>query len=114
MVDADDAAAFEQFVRQRAASLPRIAALLVGDVQFGEDLVQEVLASLSRRWGAVRTVDNLDAYVHRALVNTATSWRRRRSWYEVPTIRLPSAHTSPRAMTTPRCARRGTTTRTLA
>lgn len=89
MVDADDAAGFEQFVRQRASSLPRTAALLVGDVQLGEDLVQEVLARLSRRWGAVRTADNLDAYVHRALVNTATSWRRRRSWHEVPTGWLP-------------------------
>lgn len=46
--------------------------------------MQDVLARLSLRWRVVRRADNIDAYVHRALVNTATSWRRRRSWSERP------------------------------
>lgn len=94
-MDANDEAAFEAYVRQRGAALSRTAALLVGDVQLGEDLVQEVLARLSRRWSGVRAADNPDAYVHRALVNTATSWRRRRSWHETPTGRVPECGEEP-------------------
>jgi RNA polymerase sigma-70 factor (sigma-E family) len=63
--------------------------LLLGDAQLGEDLVQEVLGKLASRWSTVSEADNLDGYVHRALVNTATSWRRRRSWYELPSDALP-------------------------
>lgn len=94
-MDADDEAAFEAFVRRRGAALSRTSALLVGDAQLGEDLTQEVLARLARRWGAVRAVDNVDAYVQRALVNTAISWRRRRSWHETPTDRLPDRAEDP-------------------
>jgi RNA polymerase sigma-70 factor (sigma-E family) len=75
---------FERYVQQRGAGLARTAAFLLGDAQLGEDLVQEVLARLSLRWSSVVKADNLDAYVHRALVLTATSWRRRRSWTEMP------------------------------
>ena len=79
-----DDTAFEAYVQVRGAALSRTAAFLLGDAQLGEDLVQDVLAKLSLRWAAVAKADNLDAYVHRALVNTATSWRRRRSWTERP------------------------------
>lgn len=63
--------------------------MLVGDAQLGEDLLQHVLARLAVRWHVVSQADDLDAYVRRALINTAVSWRRRRSWYE-----RPSAHAS--------------------
>jgi RNA polymerase sigma-70 factor (sigma-E family) len=76
-------------VRERGTVLSRTAVFLVGDRHLGEDLLQEVLARLALRWSSVRTADNLDGYVHRALVNTATSWRRRRSWHERPVDRLP-------------------------
>lgn len=75
---------FERYVRERGTALSRTAAFLLGDAHLGEDLVQDVLARLSLRWAAVAQADNVDAYVHRALVNTATSWRRRRSWTEQP------------------------------
>jgi RNA polymerase sigma-70 factor (sigma-E family) len=80
----DDEVDFEQYVRHRGRALSRTAALLLGDAHLGEDLAQEVLARLSLRWSTVRGAGNPDAYVHRALVNTATSWRRRRSWTEQP------------------------------
>jgi RNA polymerase sigma-70 factor (sigma-E family) len=80
----DDEAGFERYVRERGPALSRTAAFLLGDRQLGEDLVQDVLARLSLRWSVVSRADSLDAYVHRALVNTATSWRRRRSWTERP------------------------------
>ena len=42
----------------------------------------------------MRQADDLDAYVHRALVNTAVSWRRRRWWQERPTGELPEGGTT--------------------
>lgn len=73
--------------------MSRTAVFLVGDRHLGEDLLQDVLARLALRWSSVRRADNLDGYVHKALVNTATSWRRRRSWNERPVDRLPDRST---------------------
>lgn len=80
---------FEQYVRERGRALSRTGAFLLGDVQLGEDLAQEVLTSLSLRWRRVSRADNLEAYVYRAMTNTATSWRRRRSWGERPVAVVP-------------------------
>lgn len=88
-IDIGDEAAFERFVRARGQAHARTAVLLLGDHQLGEDLVQEVLARIAVRWRAVSQVQDLDAYVHRALVNTAVSWRRRRSFRERPQSDLP-------------------------
>ncbi len=85
----DDEESFEAYVRARGPALVRTAALLVGDAQLGEDLLQDVLSRLAGRWLFVRRADDLDAYVHRALTNTATSWRRRRSWHEKPVEQMP-------------------------
>jgi RNA polymerase sigma-70 factor (sigma-E family) len=76
-------------VQQRGRALARTGAFLLGDIQLGEDLAQEVLASLSFRWDRVRRADDLEAYVHRAMTNTATSWRRRRSFSERPVALVP-------------------------
>ncbi len=92
-VTGDDDAAFERYVRDRGPALARAAAFLLADAQLGEDLLQDVLSRIALRWAVVRQVDDLDAYVHRALVNTATSWRRRRSWHETPTEHLPDRAT---------------------
>ncbi len=81
-------------MRERGTVLSRTAIFLVGDRHLGEDLVQEVLSRLALRWSSVRKADNLDGYVHRALVNTATSWRRRRSWHERPFDALPERVTT--------------------
>ena len=88
-INAEDEADFERYVRERGTVMSRTAVFLVGDRQLGEDLVQEVLSRLALRWSSVRKADNLDGYVHKALVNTATSWRRRRSWHERPVEVLP-------------------------
>jgi RNA polymerase sigma-70 factor (sigma-E family) len=93
-VTVSDEAAFERYVRARGQALARTAAFLVADVHLGEDLLQDVLSRMAPRWAVVRQADDLDAYVHRALVNTATSWRRRRSWHETPTERLPDHATA--------------------
>ena len=85
----DDQVSFEQYVRERGRALARTGAFLLGDPQLGEDLAQEVLAALSLRWRRVSRADNVEAYVYRAMTNTATSWRRRRSWAELPVDRVP-------------------------
>ncbi len=69
-------ASFERFVAEREAPLLRTAVFLAGDRGRGEDLLQDVLLAVFRRWGRI---DDPEAYVRRALVNAATSrWRRPR------------------------------------
>ena len=79
---------FDEFVRARYERLCRTAYLLCGDWQHAEDLVQTTLAKafVAHRRGHV---ESLDAYVHRALVNTRASWWRRRWHGEVSTEVLP-------------------------
>ena len=77
---------FRAFVQQHWAPLMRTAYLLTGDRGYAEDLVQSALEKTHRRWSRVSTMDAPVAYVRRAMVNTATSWRRRRRVSEVPLL----------------------------
>jgi RNA polymerase sigma-70 factor (sigma-E family) len=81
-----DADSFQAFVEQQWLPLTRTAYLLTGDRGRAEDLVQSVLEKVHRGWGRVGRMDAPDAYVRRALVNTAISWRRRRRVSEVPLL----------------------------
>ena len=65
-------------------SLTRTAYLLTGDRDYSEDLVQTALEKTHRKWRSVSAMDSPKAYVHRTMINTATSWRRKRSFGEVP------------------------------
>ncbi|CAA9237502.1 MAG: Putative RNA polymerase sigma factor [uncultured Corynebacteriales bacterium] len=66
----------------------RTAYLLTGDLTLAEDVVQTALASLLVSWRRVRSVANVDAYVHSAIVNAGRrSWRR--TWRELPVAELP-------------------------
>ena len=77
---------FRDFVERQWAPLLRTAYLLTGDRGHAEDLVQAVLEKTHRRWDRVSTMDAPVAYVRKAMVNTATSWRRRRRVSEVPLL----------------------------
>ncbi|TVL92476.1 SigE family RNA polymerase sigma factor [Streptomyces sp. SAJ15] len=79
---------FEEFVAARGPRLLRVAWLLTGDRHLAEDLLQTVLAKVWPRWRAI-AADDPEAYVRRALVNTHTSWWRRRWRGEVPHGELP-------------------------
>ena len=69
---------FSAFVRARGTRMLRFATLLAGDAATGEDLLQEVLEKVYRRWSQVGGADNPEAYVRQALVNSAKShWGRR-------------------------------------
>jgi RNA polymerase sigma-70 factor (sigma-E family) len=71
------------FARRNTLDLLRFAYLLTGDRHRAEDLVQDVLLSMHRRFAEVLPLDNPLAYARRALVNANISWRRRASSSEV-------------------------------
>lgn len=71
---------FTALVHASWPSLYRTAYLLVGDRGEAEDLVQTALAKTYASWSKVRDVAAAPGYARTTLVNTATSWFRRRSW----------------------------------
>ncbi len=82
----------EEFTEYVAGCWPRLvrSAVLLGCAPAeAEDLVQTALTKCLVNWAKVRRADDRDAYVHRVLINTFTSNRRRRWTDERPTDRLP-------------------------
>jgi RNA polymerase sigma-70 factor (sigma-E family) len=71
--------AFEQFVAESTVSLLRTAYLVTGDAGHAEDLVQESLFKIARRWSRVVSMDSPQAYARRILINLALDDSRRRS-----------------------------------
>jgi RNA polymerase sigma-70 factor (sigma-E family) len=80
----DDEADFREFVTTRWASLVSTAFLITTDAGIAEDCVQEAMARVHRHWRRVRQDGKPAAYAHRAVLNAALSWRRRRRIREVP------------------------------
>ncbi|MFC7503962.1 SigE family RNA polymerase sigma factor [Nocardioides sp. GCM10030258] len=80
---------FVELVHAAWPSLYRIGLLLVGEHALAEDLVQTALAKTYAHWHKVREPAAARAYARRIMVNTATSWFRRRSFGERPTEELP-------------------------
>ena len=76
-------ASFPEFVATRGQALQRTAFLLTSDWGLAEDLVQTALARAYPRWDRI-VRDNPEAYVRRILVNTWSSWWRRRWRGEQP------------------------------
>ena len=70
---------FERFVAEGAEGLLRTVYLIVGDLQEAEDLVQETLFKVARRWPRVSRMDHPAAYARRILVNLALRGGRKRS-----------------------------------
>lgn len=78
---------FADFVTTRSARLLRTAYLLTHDWALGEDLLQ---TSLVKAWSAWKRIDaDPEPYVRRILVNTYSSWWRRRWRSEQPAGELP-------------------------
>lgn len=80
---------FREFVAARSAALLRTAYLLAGDRASAEDLLQTALTKLYLAWKRLGGIEAVEPYARRVLVNTATSWRRRRWHGERPTEVLP-------------------------
>src|SRR3954469_15257720 len=70
---------FDDFVHGRGRALLRFAYVLCGDAHLAEDLVQEVLARMHRRWDRIAAMHHAEAYVRTAVVRQFVSWRRLRS-----------------------------------
>jgi RNA polymerase sigma-70 factor (sigma-E family) len=80
---------FSEYVGARWARLVRAVVLMGATPVEAEDVVQTALERCLVRWGRVQRADDRDAYVHRVVVNTFTSTRRRRWTGERPTAELP-------------------------
>jgi RNA polymerase sigma factor (sigma-70 family) len=73
------------FAREHGLELTRFAYLISGDRTRADDLVQDVLLAMHRRFGARLALDQPVAYARRAIVNANISFNRRRSSTEVLT-----------------------------
>ena len=98
---------FDDFVAARSTTLLRTAYLLTHDHALAEDLLQTALTKSWFAWG--RISGNPEAYVRKVLVNTYSSWWRRRWNGEQATEDSPSATSSTRPTRSPpstTCGRR--------
>ncbi len=70
---------FDQFVAANVDDLLRTAYLISWDATEAEDLVQECLLKVARRWPRVRSMQQPRAYARRILINLATDGARGRA-----------------------------------
>ncbi len=88
------AESLEQFVAERGQRLLKVAVLLTGTREAGEDLLQAALERLLRHW---RRIDgDPEGYLRRMLYNLAADgWRRQGLWHvkRVMLVPPPAART---------------------
>jgi RNA polymerase sigma-70 factor (sigma-E family) len=70
---------FDCFAARAWDPLLRTGYLMTGDVKDAEDLVQETLLKVARRWNRVRAMDHPAAYARRILINFVLHEAGRRS-----------------------------------
>ncbi|HEY2318052.1 MAG TPA: SigE family RNA polymerase sigma factor [Solirubrobacteraceae bacterium] len=70
---------FEQFVAASSDGLLRTAYLVAWDPAEAEDLVQDCLLAVARRWPRVRGMEHPHAYARRVLINLALDGATRRT-----------------------------------
>jgi len=83
----DRDADFAEYVGERSAALRRCAFLLTGDLASADDLLQDALVKVYRRWPPV-TGPGTDAYVRTVIARTHISVWRRVGRREVPVAEL--------------------------
>jgi len=81
---------FDEFAARHLPSLVRYAAVLAGDRDLAQDIVQEVLARAHVRWASIARLDVPEQYLRRMVTNEFLSWRRR--WARV----VPVGEVTPR------------------
>jgi RNA polymerase sigma-70 factor (sigma-E family) len=79
-----DSRDFRDWAAGTGPGLIRFGYLLSGDQQIAQDLAQEALARVHRRWRRLSDGGNPDAYARTIVVNQLRSWQRKRSWHEGP------------------------------
>lgn len=80
---------FREFVAARSGALLRTAYLLAGDWATAEDLLQTALTKTYLAWKRLGGIEAVEPYARRVMINTSTSWWRRRWHGERPTEVLP-------------------------
>ncbi|MER6593649.1 SigE family RNA polymerase sigma factor, partial [Micromonospora purpureochromogenes] len=80
---------FRDFVAARSSALLRTAYLLAGDWATAEDLLQTALTKTYLACKRLGGIEAIEPYARRVMVNTSTSWWRRRWHGERPTEVLP-------------------------
>lgn len=65
---------FEEFFDEAWPWAFRLATLFTQDRSAGEEIAQDVLADMYRRWG---TADRPEAYLRTSLVNASSNWHRK-------------------------------------
>ncbi|GAB2458746.1 SigE family RNA polymerase sigma factor [Nocardioides hungaricus] len=83
---------FSEYVAASWPRLVRTAVLLGCSPTEAEDVVQSALVRCLVNWSKVSRADDRDAYVHRVLINTFTSARRRHWTRERPVAEPPDGH----------------------
>ncbi|HET9655017.1 MAG TPA: SigE family RNA polymerase sigma factor [Kineosporiaceae bacterium] len=74
----DPAGDYTQFFQRSSPYLVRLGYLLLGERTAAEDVAQDVLEEMYRRWSTLRP-DSLSAYAHTSVVNQARSVGRRKT-----------------------------------
>lgn len=69
---------FDEFFRASYAPLARALAVVTGDAQEAEDVVQDAFLQALRHWGRVRAYDRPEAWVRRVALNKQLDQGRRR------------------------------------
>ena len=92
-LQSDSAQTLSELASVHGLELTRFAYLICGDRSRADDLVQDVLLAMHRRFGSALPVQNPLAYARRAIVNANVSWSRRPMRREVPSDRLPERAT---------------------
>lgn len=84
---------FREFVHARGHALTRTAYLLTGDQHLAEDLLQNVLGRVARRWDRITSRGTPEKYIRTALIREYVSWRRLRRNSELPIEKMPDLPT---------------------
>jgi len=68
---------FATWVNERQVNLLRAARIICFDIQNAEDVLQETLIDIYRRWAKIREFENLEAYAIRIMVSKHADLRRK-------------------------------------
>jgi RNA polymerase sigma-70 factor (sigma-E family) len=68
---------FEEFMAVRLPALLRYAAVLTGDRDLAQDVVQDAMVRAHARWWRIGRMDRPELYVRRMVTTQFLSWRRR-------------------------------------
>jgi RNA polymerase sigma-70 factor (sigma-E family) len=75
---------FEEFAEAQSPALLRYATVLTCDPHLAEDILQEVLVRVHRKWRRIGEMPSPMPYVRRMVTNQFLSWRRRKSAADTP------------------------------